>query len=968
MTNMRFSVAFLGLFTLTAIPASAQRQPAIVTLNSPPVVEHFVRTPREISVRRRLFTSEAASYRAALRTEKAPLVASIQGRGIPVDWQIETILNAVMIQATDDDLAWLRTQPLVTSAEYAPTFRVHMDAAAKLISAPAVWQALGGSTNAGKGIMIGIVDSGIDYRHPMFTDTGFTAPAGFPLTNQSTGGTFTNNKVIVAKNFVCVSSVSCPGSNNGSDLIASDGLGHGTFVASVAAGVAATSPFNTTISGIAPGAYLGNYKVFSAAGTASGTSTLVAIDTAVGDGMNIVNFSGGAVPSPKAASDAYNFALNTAANAGVLIVVSAGNCGPIAVGSSECTGITPGDFSISSPGESPAVLTAGASSNSHSLSEGFSVTAPAPVPANLVGMGFVPSTAPVFTANIGPLPLIDITSLDSSSLGCNANLLKPGSLTGAIAVISRGTCNFIVKVNNAAAAGAAAVLLYDNTTEALIIPQTDNGPIPSGIISQSDGANLLAFIRSHSGTQGTMVAIAAFVSQTPDLVANYSSRGPTADYNIKPDLVAPADVYAAAQDIYSSAEIYDASGFTYAEGTSFAAPMSTGSAAVLLAHNSALTPTDLKSALVNSATLLKGTQDGALISVINEGGGRLNLQAAMNSPLTANPVSVSFGLVTAGTTNQTKSVTLKNIGSLSDTFTASATSLLGGNGLQVSVSPATVSLSAGQAQVVSIVATSTTAQQGVFEGFVTLTGQQSGLSIHIPYWVMFGLPSATAAGVVDGAGFGPNVAPGSIISIFGSSLGGPPIGASVLPLPGDLGHSAVSIASGGTTSYAPMFFSSSGQLNLQLPFTATGTASAKITLEGLGSSISFPVSAGAPGIFNYNNGVGVVLHTTDYTLVTSANPAHGGEIIAIYCTGLGAVTPAVNSGLPAPASPLSVTPNPTVTIGGQAASVQFSGLAAGFVGLYQVNATIPATVSSGAQKMTMGMGGNTSNSVTIAIQ
>src|ERR1019366_2465236 len=105
-----------------------------------------------------------------------------QERGIVVDWQIETILNAVLVQATEEDLLWLRTQPGVTAAEFAPMFHVHLGAAAKLINAPAVWQSLpGGQSSAGSGVFIGILDSGIEQTHPMFADFGFTAPAnGFP--------------------------------------------------------------------------------------------------------------------------------------------------------------------------------------------------------------------------------------------------------------------------------------------------------------------------------------------------------------------------------------------------------------------------------------------------------------------------------------------------------------------------------------------------------------------------------------------------------------------------------------------------------------------------------------------------------------------------------------------------------------------------------------------------------------------
>jgi len=959
------------LCLLLTTPLSAQRKPAFVVLSSPPAIERLAAAPRETSVRERLFTTEAESYRTALRTEKAPLVARMQQRGIVVDWQIETVLNAVMIQATEEDLIWLRTQPGVTAAEFAPKFHIHLDQAANLINAPAVWNSpqVGGSANAGRGVLIGIIDSGIEQTHQMFADSGFTAPRGFLVSDT----TYTNNKVIVARNFVCPASGSATCAAGSPNLSASDGLGHGTFVASVAAGVSVITPYNTTVSGIAPGAYLGNYKVFDAAGSAGGNAILTAIDAAVSDGMDLLNFSGGSEPAPRAAADPYttsvNTALNNAATGGTLMVVAAGNCGPFGEAttgtSPSCT--TDGDFTISSPGELPSVLTAGASTNAHTLLNPFHVTSPAPVPANLQSVGFVPGTAPAFSSNVGPATLVDITPFDSTSQACGT--LPAGSLTGSIAVIKRGICTFVVKVAAAASAGAIAVLLYDDVKESLLTPVTTGSSIPSGFITEADGANLLAFLQANPSAQGQLGETPAFVPQQADLVESYSSRGPTPDYNIKPDLVAPGDMYAAAQSLYSSAEIYDPSGFIYAEGTSFATPMTTGSAAVLRAARPTLAPADIKSALVNTATPLSGTQDGAEISVINMGAGRLNLLAAMNTPLVANPVSVSFGLISVKGTSTSQTVVLKNVSQLTDTFIATINPIQGSSAVQVTASFTPTNLLAAGATATLNIQMVANAAQGIYEGFVTLAGQQSGLAIHIPYWVMFGPPAVSSNGVTDGAGFGQNVAPGSIISIFGTALGGAGVQASTIPLPTDLAHSVVTVTTGGTTSPAPMFYSSSGQLNLQLPFTALGSASATVSLEGVKSStVSFPVAGAAPGVFNYGGGIGVVLHANN-SLVTAANPAAANETVVIYCTGLGTVIPAVTSGFAAPASPLSKTPqSPTVTVGGQTASVQYSGLASGFVGLYQVNATLPSNLAAGTQNLTLTMGGNTSNSVTISIQ
>ena len=196
-------------------------------------------------IRRRMLSSEGDSYAQSLRQAKAPLIAQLQARGAAVTSQAEHVINAIMVSATEEDLAWLRSQPGVQSAEFSRIRHTHLNSATAIIGAPAVWSQLGGASRAGAGIMIGMLDSGIDINQPMLSGNGFSVPSGFPKTNASAGTGYTNNKVIVAKNYVCPSSSfssSCPNSNtspNGStyDHSAADGFGHGTGTSATAAGV-----------------------------------------------------------------------------------------------------------------------------------------------------------------------------------------------------------------------------------------------------------------------------------------------------------------------------------------------------------------------------------------------------------------------------------------------------------------------------------------------------------------------------------------------------------------------------------------------------------------------------------------------------------------------------------------------------------------------------------------------------------
>src|SRR6266404_6178718 len=288
-----------------AAEVTTDRRPAIVRLSEPSVVEHIVATSKSVAldtrgaavadpveVRTRTLSSEGDQYAQALRSAKAPLAAQLQARGAIVLSQSEHVLNAIMINATADDLAWARTQPGVQSAEFAKKRHMHLNAATALIGAQQVWTQLGGQINAGKNVGIAIIDSGIDITNPMFSGSGFTAPSGFPKTDTTANLAFTNGKVIVARNYICPTAAACSGANS-FDLSAADGLGHGSGTASVAGGNCTNTPAGLNICGVAPGAYLGNYKVFDSQGNTTDAAFQQALNDAVADGFLIANYSVG---------------------------------------------------------------------------------------------------------------------------------------------------------------------------------------------------------------------------------------------------------------------------------------------------------------------------------------------------------------------------------------------------------------------------------------------------------------------------------------------------------------------------------------------------------------------------------------------------------------------------------------------------------------------------------------------------
>jgi len=218
------------------------------------------------------------------------------------------------------------------------------------------------------------------------------------------------------------------------------------------------------------------------------------------------------------------------------------------------------------------------------------------------------------------------------------------------------------------------------------------------------------------------------------------------------------------------------------------------------------------------------------------------------------------------------------------------------------------------------------------------------------------------------------VVPGSIAAAFGDFLLSSPVIATQWPLPTSI--SGLSLQFGGGT-LAPLFFAAGGQVNFQVPWELAGQSQTTLAaiLNGNNSAAqTVTLAPFAPAILSMNgegSGQGAILNTA-YYLVDSTHPAAAGStVILIYCIGLGAVTSQPATGSAAPLTSLSyTTTKPTVTIGGaQADNVSFSGLAPGYVGLYQVNAQVPAGSTKGtAVPVTISIGGATSNAVTIAVQ
>jgi minor extracellular serine protease Vpr len=499
----------------------------------------------------------------------------------------------------------------------------------------------------GDGIKIGIVDDGVDSTNPFLNPDGYSYPAGFPKGARK----WTTPKVIVARAF--------PGPNSGRpgrlpiDRTASF---HATHVAGIAAGDSGTCspggsdhPPTCGLSGVAPRAWIGNYRVFNVPtpiGHIANTPEIAAaFEFAVRDGMDIINFSGGGAET-EPANDAMIDVIRNVTAAGVVSVISAGN-------DRDQFGMG----SVGSPGSAPEAITVAAVSNTHVFAPTLAVRA-AGAPDDLKSIAIVGSGGTHFPSSyaFGAHRLVDVGALtgtngqkvDRSLCGPDDDTnnpakssLRPGSLSGDIALVSRGHCTFLSKALRAVVAGATALVIVDNRSGGPD-PIPIELPLPAGMISDLDGANLRAFVATTGGVADVLVgnAIQRVENGRSGVVTSFSSGGPTAfAHLLKPDVSAPGG------QILSSTlpEFSGGSPFAVFDGTSMSAPHISGAAALLLQLHRAWSPQEVKSALVSTAgAAWADTARTQEAPVTLEGGGLVDLPRADRPLVFTEPASLSF--------------------------------------------------------------------------------------------------------------------------------------------------------------------------------------------------------------------------------------------------------------------------------------------------------------------------------------
>ncbi len=727
-------VVFLAGLFAGSLAAQRDWDRWAVVLEDPPLAA-------QVASRKDLRATVALEAGVRIEAAQQSLRRQLAERNLRVTGSVKTLLNAVFVKASREQVEELAKLPGVRAVAYMPPLRLLLDKAIDLVNAPQAWNVVGGIENAGAGVRIGIIDTGIDQNHAAFQDSSLSVPAGYPKC-RGDDCAYANRKVIAVRSYVdMLVGGEDPPTSRPDDLSPRDRIGHGTAVAMIAAGARNSGP-SATITGVAPKAYLGNYKIFGSPGVNDVTFydvLIQALEDAFNDGMDIVTLSLGspAVYGPldlgvicgetgSNACDVRAQAVENAMKAGMAVVVPAGNDGDLGYR-------FPTLNTIHTPGTAPSAITVGASTNSHIWFSAVRVTG-SDAPANLRS---IPARFGDGPKPNGPLtaPLRDVAQLQDDGRACSG--LTAGSLAGAIALIQRGNCAFATKVNNAHKAGAVAVLIYQvDGSDYIFSPAylTETG-IPAVLIGNTDGRNLKSFLASHPERAVTLDPALAALNAEFDTVADFSSHGPAiGDSNIKPELVAVGtDLYTATQRYDPNGELYDPAGYTATQGTSFSVAMVAGAAAMAKQRNPGLTAAQLKSAVVNTAS--QGILDDAgAARVTAVGAGKLNTEAAVKTAVTAEPATLSFGVVTTAVLGSSRTLRISNAGNarvqLSLTIAARDQNPL------LALSGDSLALDPGQSGSLSVRLAGSMPVPGAYEGAIIIKG--GPVDLRVPYLYLVG--------------------------------------------------------------------------------------------------------------------------------------------------------------------------------------------------------------------------------------
>ena len=596
----------------------------------------------------------------------------------------------------------------------------------------------------GRGVKVGIIDTGIDY------DNADLGGDGVPRSNSHM---FPNRRVVMGWDFVGDAYNADPASaayniTTVPDAYPDDCAGHGTHVAGIVGA-------NGFVTGVAPQVKLAAYRIFGCAGSTNDDVIIAAMERALRDGMDVVNMSlGSPFTWPQSPSAV---AASRLARRGVVVVASVGNSG------------ANGLYSVGAPGVGDDVIGVGSIDNVGLYLDYLTVS-----PGN-ASVPWLPATGSPAPA-VGTFPLTRTGTTAATADACAA--LPAGSLAGQVALVRRGGCTFYVKSSNAQAAGAVGVVLYNNAAGDLnaTVAGTPAIAIPVVAVTAANGALLDARAAAGGASLTWTGKQASFANPTGNLVSSFSSIGLTPDLAIKPDIAAPGG------SIYSTFPL-ELGGHASLSGTSMASPHVAGAVALLLQARPHTSPSEVRDILQGAAVPVPWALDpglGLLDTVSRQGAGLLRIDDAISSPVTVSPGKLALGESQGGPTRQL--IRVRNDGRRPVTYDLSyvnAISVAGtfvqswyGSDASVAFDRSSVTVGGHDDAVVKLTVTPATGpDKAQYGGWIVLTPRGGGSVKRVPFSGFVGdyqsirvlAPTANAfpwlAGVYQGQYYGPITGP-----------------------------------------------------------------------------------------------------------------------------------------------------------------------------------------------------------------
>jgi minor extracellular serine protease Vpr len=487
----------------------------------------------------------------------------------------------------------------VALAQDVPADRADLAAALAQTGADVAQNTLGLS---GKGIRVAVMDSGIDYDHP---DLGGCFGPGCRVEK---GWDFVGDAYDSSQ----ASPLRLP------DPFPDDCFGHGTHVAGIIGA-------NGRLRGVAPQVTFHAYRVFGCAGTTNADVMLEAMERVLADGADVLNMSIGASfqwPRYPTAQGA-----DWLAKKGVVVVASIGNSG------------ASGLYAGSAPGIGERVIGVASFDNTYRYFPAIAIS-----PDGYLA-GYVPANGAPAPPSAGSFPLSRTGTTTSPADACNGiTAPAPGSLSGTVALIRRGTCSAYEKALNAQSAGAVGVVVYNNGPGRATLNLAGTPPvtIPVVLITAADGA--LADNRVAAGPVTVSWTHETVIEPHPTagLISGFSSYGIAPDLSVKPDIGAPGG------SVLSTLPL-EQGGFGPSSGTSMASPHVAGAAALLLEARPDIGGRQIRDVLQNNGDPRpRGGSVSGLDNVHRQGAGMLNIIEAVQATAIVSPGKLALGEVESG--------------------------------------------------------------------------------------------------------------------------------------------------------------------------------------------------------------------------------------------------------------------------------------------------------------------------------